>query len=113
MSNATTKPPRVLPLDWKTHDPHLAMLMGKNLASRGHVVWRPTLREWKVIDPTLDGVYWTVQIGPNTPPENTPWTRLTCTCLRMEHRSDPCVHKAAVHHHASQTCEYSYYLYGE
>lgn len=113
MSNATTTPREALPLDWKTRDPQMAMLMGRNLHRRGHVVWRPTLREWKVIDPTLDGVYWTVQVGPQETAGCDPWTRLTCTCSMTEHPSDPCVHKAAVHHHASQPCEYSYYLYGE
>lgn len=112
MSNATTSPQKVLPLDWRTHDPATAMVMGKSLSQRGHVVWRPTLREWKVIDPTLDGVYWTVQLGPTAETDTSPWTRLTCACLPKEHPTDPCVHKAAVHIHASQPCEYSYYHEG-
>ena len=112
MSNATTRLPKVLPLDWKTRDPQLAMVMGKNLSSRGLVVWRQGAREWKVLEPTLDGMYWTVRLSSFGETETALWIRLTCSCLPVEHQSDPCVHKAAVHWHASQPSEYRYYTEG-
>lgn len=112
MNSSTTKPQRVLDLDWMTTDPTIAMTLGKALCNRGHVVWRPQRKEWAVLDPVLMGVHWTVTRTLKIGFDLVHWELLHCTCHPEERKEDPCVHKAAVVHHAHQPCEYSFFIEG-
>jgi hypothetical protein len=112
VSLSTTKPQGVLDLDWTTTDPLAAATLGKALARRGHVVWRPQRQNWLVIDPRLPGVYWEITRRPDSFLDKTLWEILDCTCTPEERKDDPCVHKAAVAAHATQPCEYRVYTDG-
>lgn len=112
MNSASTDPTKVSHLDWHTRDPQSATLLGKALMRRGHVVWRQNRREWTVLDPVLTGVHWTVTRTPESGHDKGPWELLHCTCTPEERKEDPCVHKAAVVAHATQPCEFTFYVEG-
>ena len=112
MSRDTTKPLQVLDLDWDTTDPLRAMTLGKALAQRNHVFWRPQRFEWIVINPTQSGRHETVHKGRQMDQVTSWWNLLHCTCQNGANPNNPCVHKAAVHAHATSASEYRYYIEG-
>lgn len=112
MSRGTTKPLQVLDLDWETTDQLYAMTLGKALSNRGYVCWRPQQLEWIVLSPTQSGRHETVH---KTYPANEPavwWHLLVCTCPNGNSPDGPCVHKCAVHQHATQISEHQFYSEG-
>lgn len=112
MSFATTKPLAVLDLDWDTTDPLLAMTLGKALAQRNHVFWRAQAFEWIVLSPTRHGRHERIHKEHRNTPEKTWWNLLVCTCPNGTNPDGPCVHKCAVHAHATAASEYRFYVEG-
>lgn len=112
MSKDTTKPLQVLDLDWDTTDPLRAMTLGKALAQRSHVFWRPQRFEWIVLSPTQSGRHETVHKEHQMGQVAMWWELLTCTCPNGTSIDGPCVHKCAVHAHATNASEYRYYIEG-
>jgi len=108
----TTKPPQVSDLDWTTIDPLRAMTLGKALATKGYVYWRPQRVEWIVLSPTQNGRYETVCKEYPMDQVVAWWILLKCTCPNGSNPDGPCVHKCAVHKHATNPSEFSYYAEG-
>lgn len=105
-------PPQVSSLDWDTTDPLGAMTLGKALSHRGYVWWRPQQREWIVLSPTQRGQHETVHKEYQSDPAEPWWTLLECSCPKGRSLDGPCIHKCAVHQHATQLSEYQYYAEG-
>jgi hypothetical protein len=112
VSFVTTKPLGVLDLDWGTTDPLRAMTLGKSLAARGYVFWRKEQFEWIVISPTQNGHHETVHRKYPSSHVTPWWNLLVCTCQNGTNPEGPCVHKCAVHTHATSASEYRYYTEG-
>lgn len=112
MNLDTTKPPRASDLDWTTIDPLHAMTLGKALAQKGYVLWIREQVQWAVISPTQSGRHEMVH---KTYPEDRRavwWEMLICTCPNGSNPEGPCVHKCAVHAHATVLSEYRFYVEG-
>jgi len=86
--------------------------LGKALSSRGYVIWRPQAFHWIVVSPTQSGRHETVHKGAMASEKPMWWDSLICTCPNGTNPEGPCVHKSAVHQHATNPCEYQYYNEG-
>jgi len=112
VNSSTTKPPRVLDLDWTTTDPITAMTLGKSLSTRGYVLWMREQVQWAVINPYQTGRHEMVHKTYPQDMRSVWWMHLECTCPNGTNPGGPCVHKCAVHAHATVLSEYRFYTEG-
>lgn len=99
-------------IDWEPSDLEWCNKLGERLSKGGYVQYRHRTREWIVCTPDQEQVHQTVRIDQENLADALPWVRLTCTCTLSRFNDGVCVHKAAVHHHATQDSEYSHYATG-
>jgi len=96
-------------VDWEPSDIDLCNKLGERLAKGGYVYFRSRTHEWIVCTPDQEQVHQTVRVGDNEYAPSEYFSRLDCTCTVSRFNNGVCVHKAAVHAHATSDGECAHY----